>query len=177
MRPFFTVMLVSLATLSATPGSGSGIKPGEEKLYGDKLTLSEAVAIKEILAHPDEYNKKEVLVEGVAGEVCENKGCWMFLTDGSAKVRVDFKNYGFFVPWDSEGKRVRIQGKVYKKLISREVAKHWAEEQKSPDVKPEDIKEDQAVVMITASGVLMESGSDLSDEQKEVIEGKTSKED
>jgi hypothetical protein len=146
------------------------------KLYGEAHKESPVQPIADILRNGDAYNKQLVTIEGTVAEVCENKGCWMFVTDGKEKIRVDFKNYGFFVPWGSEGKRVRVEGKVYKKTVDKNVAKHWAEDQKSPDVRPEDITEDQVMVMLTAFAVTIENGTELSAEQQEVVSGKTTKE-
>ncbi|MFN0156698.1 MAG: DUF4920 domain-containing protein [Bacteroidota bacterium] len=154
---------------------------GEEfknpKSYGEASKDSPVMTIAEILKDGDKFNKQSVTIEGTVAEVCENKGCWMFVTDGKEKIRVDFKNYGFFVPWGSEGKRVRVEGKVYKKTVDKNVAKHWAEDQKSPEVKPEDITEDQVMVMLTAFAVTMENGTELPEEQQEVVSGKKSKEE
>lgn len=155
--------------------SFAGDQPGK-RLYGEQLKEVPLVEMHEILAHPSDYNKREVTLEATVAEVCQNKGCWMFVTDGKNRIRVDFKNYGFFVPYDSEGKKVRIQGKVYEKMVDKNVAKHWAEESKNPDVRAEEITEDVKMVMITASGVLMDGGSEFSQEQLDVIGGKTTKE-
>ncbi len=172
---FGIFILFSFALLQSSSATG-GEKFENEKTYGEPFKNSALVSIEEILKNGDQYNKKQVTIEGTISEVCENKGCWMFVTSGKEKIRVDFKNYGFFVPWGSEGKRVRVEGKVYKKTVDKNVAKHWAEEQKSPDVKPEDITEDQVMIMLTAFAVAIENGTELPAEQQEVVSGKKSKE-
>jgi hypothetical protein len=170
-----TVLPILTCLLLFHNGLQAGDSP-KERTYGEKLTSTHTTSLGEILEHPASFSKKEVVFEATVSEVCQNKGCWMVVGDGQNKVRVDFKNYGFFVPWDSEGKKVRIQGKVYKKLIDKNVARHWAEDQKSSDVKPEEITEDREMVLVTASGVVMTDGSELSEEQKDAISGKVSKE-
>jgi hypothetical protein len=53
-----------------------------------------------------------VRLEGRAETVCKNKGCWLTLRDGDARVHVTFEGYSFFVPRDSSGSKVALEGKV-----------------------------------------------------------------
>lgn len=53
-----------------------------------------------------------VRLEGKAETVCKNKGCWVTLRDGEASVHVTFEGYSFFVPKDSAGKKVALEGKL-----------------------------------------------------------------
>ena len=53
-----------------------------------------------------------VRLEGKAEKVCKNKGCWVTLRDGDATVHVTFEGYSFFVPKDSAGRKVALEGKV-----------------------------------------------------------------
>jgi hypothetical protein len=53
-----------------------------------------------------------VRLEGKAETVCKNKGCWVTLRDGDATVHVTFEGYSFFIPKDSAGKKVALEGKV-----------------------------------------------------------------
>ena len=53
---------------------------------------------------------KQVLIEGTIGDVCQAKGCWMTVRDQDQEVRVEFKDYGFFVPYSAGGKPVRLEG-------------------------------------------------------------------
>jgi len=169
-----------VATLSMTLLLATQVFSGDEfkspRAYGEELGESPEATIAEVVQNPEEYNKKTVTLMGTIDQVCQNKGCWMYVTDGKNRIRVDFKNYGFFMPWDSEGKRVKLEGKINHKMVDKNVLKHWAEDSKDAAQDPEEITEDQMMVMITASGVLMEGGSALSDEQEEVVAGKKSKE-
>lgn len=165
-----SLLIASTSTCFSSDGKG-------ERLYGEPITIVQSTPLSEILADGSAFNKKEVLIEGTVSEVCANKGCWMFVNDGKRSIRVDFKNYGFFIPWGSEGKLVKVQGKIYKKRVDKNVLRHWAEDQKNPDVKPEEITEDLDVIMMTASGVLMEDGDEFSEEQLNVISSKTTKSD
>ena len=60
-------------------------------------------------------------------EVCQAKGCCMTLNavDG-IPIRVTFKDYGFFIPTDSSGKTVLLNGELIQKEISEEQAAHFS---------------------------------------------------
>ena len=53
--------------------------------------------------------------------------------------------------------------------------KHWLEESGEPKQKIEKIKRDQNVVTFTATGVIMEGGSEISPEQQAAFEGEEKK--
>jgi hypothetical protein len=80
------------------------------QVFGEKVTLKESVSLAEIYASPDQYKDKEIRIEGTIKEVCQHKGCWLKLTDGSKELTVRFKDYGFFVPKDASKSKVIIQG-------------------------------------------------------------------
>jgi len=135
--------------------------------YGKPFVDGSHASIEEVLIQPRAFANSSVTIEGSIGSVCQNKGCWMYVTDGTRRIRVVFKDYAFFVPMDSEGKRVRVQGSIQEKVVAQEVLRHWAEEEKGGD--PENITGNQTVVMVVASSVLIEDGGDLSQEQKDLI--------
>lgn len=97
---------------------------------------------------------KDVIVQGEILDVCRKKGCWIVVSDGTSQMRVTFKDYGFFVPTDSDGKTVRLQGVVSVEEIPEDMAKHYAEESKLED--PEAITGAQKVITMVASGVQIE---------------------
>jgi hypothetical protein len=81
---------------------------------------AKSVAVEEVVAKPDAYAKKPVVVEGVVSSVCTNMGCWMELGD----MHITFKDYGFFVPTDSKGLSARAEGVAKVKTLSKEEADH-----------------------------------------------------
>src|SRR5690606_3350044 len=77
---------------------------------------------------------EDVTVVAVVGEVCQVKGCWMHITDGTVggeEAFVQFKDYGFFMPKDLSGQKVALQGKAYYETTSVEDLKHYAEDKKA----------------------------------------------
>jgi uncharacterized protein DUF4920 len=73
---------------------------------------------------------KAIVVEGKVADVCQMKGCWMVLTDGTRTVRTTFKDYGFFVPKDLAGRTVVAEGVLTRETVDEETRRHYAEESK-----------------------------------------------
>lgn len=69
-----------------------------------------------------------VAVRARAAEVCQMKGCWMVLSEGSRSARVTFRDYAFFVPKDLAGKTVVAEGVLSRKTLTVEEAEHLASE-------------------------------------------------
>ncbi|HWW60281.1 MAG TPA: DUF4920 domain-containing protein [Thermoanaerobaculia bacterium] len=82
---------------------------------------AKVVTVAQVLETPEAFTKEPVIVEGVAKTVCQNKGCWMELDGG---VRMTFKDYAFFVPTKSKGRRIRAEGVVEVKTLSKDEADH-----------------------------------------------------
>ncbi len=68
-------------------------------------------------------------------------------------VRVTFKDYGFFVPKDIVGKKVRIQGKLTEKTMSVKEQKHYLEDEGAPKTELAKITEPKFVYEFIADGV------------------------
>jgi len=119
-----TIALLVLAITTAA-FAGKVISRGAKISHEAKTT-----ALGEVLANPDQFTEKAVVVEGVIKNVCEMKGCWMELTPtaSDAGVRITFKDYGFFVPTDSKGMKARAEGVAVVKTLSKEEADHLAGE-------------------------------------------------
>jgi len=114
----------TLPPQAAPTGKGEVIKRGAE------LGHSPLVALADLLKDPKSFTGKPVMVEGVIDKVCTQKGCWMELTPktGEAGMRVTFKDYGFFVPTNSKGMKVKAEGEVAFKVLSKEDADHLSGE-------------------------------------------------
>ena len=71
---------------------------------------------------------RTIALEGKVADVCQMKGCWMVLTDGTRAVRTTFKDYGFFVPKDLAGRTVVAEGVLARETVDEETRRHYAEE-------------------------------------------------
>ena len=120
--------------------------------FGEAFTEAKVVELEEVMSHVDKYSGKALKVEGKINDVCQERGCWLVVTDGKREMRVTFKGYAFFVPKDAAGKKVTLEGTVVKKTISEDHARHYAMESKGK-VDPSTIKGPQEVITMVATGV------------------------
>ena len=119
--------------------------------FGAGLTLTRVVDLAAVVAAPDQYAAAPILLHGRISDVCQKKGCWTVLSQGEAKVRVRFKDYGFFLPVESSGKQAYVEGVVKSQTLSEKDARHYAKESRSAN--PDAIRGPQREIGFTASGV------------------------
>jgi len=79
-------------------------------LFGKKLQGLPSAKLEDLLARPEPG--KAVRLSGTIEKVCQNKGCWLELKQGAKAVHVTFAGYSFFVPKDSAGMPVTLEGRV-----------------------------------------------------------------
>ena len=154
------LLAASLATPSfAQAGSSKTVTAATSDTRTEKMTsygagvkskarmpLAQAVAEKK-------FNTSIALTATVA-EVCQVKGCWMILLDGDTKVRVTFKDYGFFMPKDLAGAKVVVEGVLSEEVLSEKDARHYAEDAGKSKAEIAKIKGDQRELGFEATGVL-----------------------
>jgi uncharacterized protein DUF4920 len=107
------------ASLAALATAAAADAP---KTFGKPLAGLPPVPLADVLAKPE--NGKTVRLEGTIERVCQNKGCWLELKQEAKSVHVTFENYGFFVPKDSMGKPVVLEGRVLVKQPTPEDVAH-----------------------------------------------------
>jgi hypothetical protein len=100
------MLALTLAVMLSTPVAGDAAVAR----FGKPLLGLKATPLSEVLASAKDG--ATVRLEGKAETVCKKKGCWVTLRDGDASVHVTFEDYAFFVPLDSAGKQVALEGKV-----------------------------------------------------------------
>ena len=132
------------------PAAAGAKTAGAEVIQrGEKLTgTAQKVTLDALLASPEQHAGKTVALEGTARKVCTKKGCWMELAaanDAKANgVRVTFKDYGFFVPLDSAGSQVKLEGVVKVAELTDANAKHLEAEganvPRGKDGKPREVQ-------------------------------------
>lgn len=124
--------------------------------YGEKITEESVLSI-------DQMHKKllndgifQGKVRGEIKEVCVNKGCWMTLAlpDGNL-MRVTFKDYGFFVPTNSQGYPVIVEGKAIKSVTDVATLRHYAEDAGKSSEEIEAIQTDEESFTFEATGVII----------------------
>jgi hypothetical protein len=143
-----TALIFCLALILVPPAAA-----GESgKHFGAKFTDAKLVPLADVLADVDTFSKAPIKVEGTIKDVCQQKGCWLVVTDGKRQMRVSFKDYGFFVPKDVKDRTVVLEGLVSKKTLTEGAAQHYASES-TEKVDPSTIQGPQEVIAMVATGV------------------------
>ena len=100
--------------------------------FGDKISNEEVVTSKEMLLKFKDMIVGDTINVKFASEikeVCAAKGCWMKLPLSEEKeAMVRFKDYGFFMPLDSKGKEVVVEGKAFVQTTSVAELRHYAKD-------------------------------------------------
>jgi hypothetical protein len=121
----------ALLLLSACAHQSESVATSEKsaiKSYGEPMPEGTALSLARHLPFDQFANDQQIKVSGRIGEVCQAKGCWMMLTDGTAaSVRVKFGDHAFFIPKDTQGNAV-VYGKFEVIEMSEKEAKHMAED-------------------------------------------------
>jgi hypothetical protein len=133
MVRWLPLALALCVALSPAAGADEAPSPPEPVDYGAGITLTDLTRLTEVAADPEHYRGRTVLVRGRVRDVCQRKGCWMVVDDGSAQARVRFADYGFFVPKDCRGQEAWVEGEVSVKTLSAREARHYAGESAHKD--------------------------------------------
>jgi hypothetical protein len=142
------VLMLLLAALATRAESPSDIPAGHD--FGAGLTLQQTTALADVMREPEQF-EQPVLLHGKITDVCQRKGCWTILHDGTNHLRVRFKDYGFFLPKDSMGAEAFVEGVVKVEMVSQKMARHYESESRGGE--PDSIEGPQREVGFTASGV------------------------
>ena len=111
-----------------TSSSFSALAMGDLTHYGTKPNLSKLTKLDAARKNFENIKGETLLVEGQVTKVCEKKGCWMSIKDGSVQMRVKFKGYSFFVPKDLQDRKVRVQGQMILEEQSVASQRHYLED-------------------------------------------------
>lgn len=121
------------------------------EVFGAEMdSLGEVMSLKNIIQNEEELSGQEVTLETVIAEVCEKKGCFFVASEDGYSARITFKDYGFFIPTDSKGKKVTLVGTFEVKELTEDQAKHYAEDAGQD---PDAIEGPQKEYAIVASSV------------------------
>ncbi|OJJ13928.1 hypothetical protein BKI52_44995 [marine bacterium AO1-C] len=151
MRKLFTLafMLFTVVAFAQTKNMQS---------FGDKISVDGAKSAQVVPASLVGKEKAQLKVKGQILKVCKMKGCWMTMDLGNKeKMLIRFKDYGFFVPKDCDGKTAVIQGTAKKEVISVAQLRHYAKDAGKSKKEIEAITKPQKKYTFEATGVLIEA--------------------
>lgn len=129
--------------------------------YGNDMNSNGAKNTQELTNIYDNLQENDtvaVKVKTVINEVCVNKGCWIEIPVGEDQTaRVTFKDYAFFLPKNSQGKEVILEGVVYKSKTSKADLQHFAKDGGKSQAEIDAITEDKITLSFEADGAMVES--------------------
>lgn len=97
-------------------------------VYGERMPTSNApLPLAEVITKYEQFTADAVFVSGRIGQVCQQKGCWMMLTDDGVGARVRFGDHAFAIPKQSTGKAL-VLGTLRAIELSERDAKHMAKD-------------------------------------------------
>lgn len=138
--------------------AAGSIQAQDYKHFGDEITPDGAVELTELRKKMEKADELSLKVSGEIESCCAKKGCWMILEDENGEsVRVTFKDYGFFVPLDSQGKKVVMEGKAFYKITPIDELRHYAEDAGKSKKEIRRIKKPQKELRFEATGVIIYS--------------------
>ena len=125
--------------------------------YGGEFTLSDVTEISEILATPEEFVGKKVLVQGMVVDVCAKRGCWMYLASDKPfeKIQIKVLDGVIVFPMSARGKNALVEGEVEALKYSKEDAIAWLQhtaEEKGESFDPASVTSGMTVYRIKALG-------------------------
>lgn len=111
------------------PAPNASVPPSH---HGAPFALKTSLTLDEVAKAPEKHAGQPIQVTGKVSAVCRKKGCWMNLKGetATATARITFKDYGFFVPMDCDGKSATVEGNLEVKKLTLEERKHFAEDGK-----------------------------------------------
>jgi hypothetical protein len=163
----YTSMIV-LAAFSCQPKASETTETAAEETqsitasgkFGADINDSGVVTLAELVSELESKDEFQGKVVGEIKEVCSKKGCWMTIDlPNGETMRVTFKDYGFFVPLNSSGYPVIIEGIATKKVTDVETLRHYAEDAGKSKEEIEKITDSKNEYAFEAVGVIIKENA------------------
>ncbi len=173
MKKMKKILFVSALMLALVSCQNGAEKSGEESTdttavvqeeaptlavayFGSEITDEGAIEVDEAPAKLGEMDSVDLKVVGKINKVCQVKGCWMTMGYGEGEsMHVSFRDYGFFVPKNIDGKDAVIDGTLYMETTSVEDLKHFAEDEGLSEDEIAMITEPETRLTFVADGVIV----------------------
>lgn len=125
-------------------------------IYGESITIEGVTNTEAMVSQVESNGTFEGKIAGEIKEVCTKKGCWMTMDlPNGESMRITFKDYGFFVPTNSQGFPIVLEGVAI--LTETDVAtlQHFAEDQGKTAEEVAAITEPKREITFEATGVVI----------------------
>ena len=160
MKKYILLTSLCLAFVSCKKEAVTPAAPEAKYVsFGDSISKDGAISKADMFAKYQtlkEGDTVEVAFTSSINDVCQKKGCWMnlALTDKDAAF-VKFKDYGFFMPLNSKGAEVIVNGKAFVSVESIEELKHYAKDAGKSQASIDSIVAPEVTYSFEANGVLL----------------------
>lgn len=152
MRNILTIALLFFATIVFA-------QTEDMQSFGEKISANNAASPASVFKALKGKKTTNIKVKGTILKVCKMKGCWMTMDLGNKKkMLIRFKDYGFFVPKDCDGKTAIIKGTAKKEVISVATLRHYAKDAGKTKKEIDAITKPEEKITFEATGVLLKQG-------------------
>ncbi len=117
MRKIQFTSLVSLGLFLAF-SAGCRVSHKNTPVKSPKLEVGagtegyEKVALNDLLSGIDRYRDRKVAIEGSILRVCQGRGCWVEVSDGSTKLIAKSIAHDVLLPMDCAGDEIQVMGRL-----------------------------------------------------------------
>jgi Domain of unknown function (DUF4920) len=121
LRSVLPLVLLLAACKSAPP-------PVTGTSYGEALTLTDTTKVSDILAAPQEWVGRRVLVAGTVVQVCQEKGCWIQIASDREHemLKVKVEDGVIVFPMTAMGHPAVVEGTIEALPVTAEQARAQA---------------------------------------------------
>ena len=167
-KTFLYTLMIVLAGFSCRQKGTEVAEPAPEEAksetaagkFGADINDSGVVTLSELVTELESKDEFQGKVFGQIKEVCSKKGCWMTIDlPNGQSMRVTFKDYGFFVPLNSGGYPVVIEGIATKKVTDVETLRHFAQDAGKSKEEIEKITDSKQEYAFEAIGVIIKENA------------------
>lgn len=154
-------ILISLVTYSCKENKVTEMPDKNITIYGESFEPTGEMVYEDFYASIADQDSLDAVVTGTVESVCKVKGCWVNIASTSnpemESMFVKFKDYGFFLPKDIEGKTITLKGQAYREVTSVDELRHYAEDEGLSEDEINAITEPKQELKFMASGVIMKN--------------------
>ncbi len=168
-KVILTLLVSALVAVSCSDDKKETIKEENTKqeaqekadyqVFGEKFDEKGALNAAQMLAQYKTMKPGDTVSVKFTSKInagCKKKGCWMRLDLGENQESfVRFKDYGFFIPLNADGKEVIVNGKAFVTEITVEELKHFAKDEGKSEAEIAKITKPEYTYAYESEGVLM----------------------
>jgi hypothetical protein len=153
----YRLIILSLLILASCKNAPK-VNPDNPNLFGEEFEANNVIDMSKVFEQLTTQDTVKAVVSGTVESVCKKKGCWMNLKSdlaGDKELFVKFKDYGFFMPLDCEGRSLVMNGMAFKEITTVEELRHYAEDEGLSQEEIDLITEPEEEYKFVADGVIM----------------------